>query len=142
MKVTVTTSIAALLLARAADASFLKAGGNRNYFGDGVAAGKEEAESLWSQQGSDCGTVWSFQGTVDDTLAWMFPDSGNWKTRSYNRGARAGASQVVEKYEKYCLEDSPDECNEVGLAAAAEVSLNDDHRSSPIMICTINPFMF
>ena len=122
MKITITTSIAALLLPQAADASFLKAGGNT--FTDGVVAGQEEAESLWSQQGGDCASIWSFQNTVDDTVTSMYPDSGNWKTRSYNRGGRAGASQVVEKYEKKCLDDSPDECNDLGLAAAAEVSSN------------------
>jgi hypothetical protein len=107
-------------LAPASNASFLKAGWNE--FSDGVDAGKEEAEGLWRQQGSDCANVWTFQSTVDDTVSWMYPDSGNWKTRSYNRGARAGASQVVEKYEKKCLENSPDECNDVGLAAAAEIA--------------------
>ena len=47
-----------------------------------------------------------------------FPDDGNWQTEAYNRGVRAGAQQVIDKYEKQCLEDSPDECNDLGVAAA------------------------
>ena len=31
---------------------------------------------------------------------------------------QSGANQIVEKYERECLEDSPDECNDLGVAAA------------------------
>jgi hypothetical protein len=43
------------------------------------------------------------------------------RDQSFNRGARAGADQVVQKYEKRCLDSSPDECNDLGYAAASEV---------------------
>ena len=49
-------------------------------------------------------------------------DDGNWKTEAYNRGVRAGADQVVKKYEKQCLEDTVDECNGLGEAAAQEIA--------------------
>ena len=37
---------------------------------------------------------------------------------SYCCGMRAGAHTVVKKYEKQCLEDTADECNDLGVAAA------------------------
>jgi hypothetical protein len=33
-----------------------------------------------------------------------------------------GADQVVQKYEKECLEDTADECNDLGIAAAQELA--------------------
>ena len=48
----------------------------------------------------------------------LYVDNGNWQVESYNRGVKAGANQVVEKYEKQCLEETPDECNDLGEAAA------------------------
>ncbi|KAL3784827.1 hypothetical protein ACHAWO_005823, partial [Cyclotella atomus] len=92
-------------------------------FFDGLAAGKEGAETMWQKMGSDCGNIWDFQSDVNSMKGWAFPDSGNWRIRSYNRGARSGADQVVQKYEKRCLDNSPDECNDVGLSAAAEVRI-------------------
>lgn len=39
-------------------------------------------------------------------------------TSSFCRGARAGANKVVFEYEKQCLEENPDECVDLGKAAA------------------------
>ena len=47
-----------------------------------------------------------------------YPDNGNWQDEAYNRGVRVGSGEVVTKYEKQCLEDTPDECDAVGKAAA------------------------
>ena len=45
-------------------------------------------------------------------------DTPKWDEASYNRGVQAGADQVIEKYEKQCLEDTADECEDLGVAAA------------------------
>lgn len=118
----ITTSIAVLLLAPTASGSFLQGTTEGNTFSDGVSAGKEEAERIWKKSGSDCSNIWTFQNDVESMTSWQFPDRGNWRTKSYNRGARSGADQVVQKYEKNCLDSNPDECNDVGVSAAAEVS--------------------
>ena len=45
-------------------------------------------------------------------------DTGNWRTDSFNAGVEAGADQFVEKKEAKCLNESPEECNDLGLGAA------------------------
>ncbi|KAL7503939.1 hypothetical protein ACHAXN_001657 [Cyclotella atomus] len=98
-------------------------GSNRSgTFNDGVPVGGEIAEDIWKDNGSDCGYVFSFQDDVDDYIDENFPDNGNWQDESYNRGVRAGADQVVQKYEKMCLENTSDECNDLGVAAAQEIA--------------------
>lgn len=52
--------------------------------------------------------------SIDDN----FPDNGNWQDEAYNRGVRAGADEVVEQYEKQCLDDTTEECTDVGETAA------------------------
>ena len=77
------------------------------------------AEYLWKQQGSSCSNIWGFEDTVDDYLDKHYPtDTSNWKTNACNEGVEAGAEQVVDKYEKQCLNESPDECNDLGQVAA------------------------
>jgi len=41
---------------------------------------------------------------------------------NFCRGARAGANKVVFEQEKSCLEDTTDECTELGEAAAQEIA--------------------
>jgi len=61
-------------------------------------------------------------------------DDGNWQTESYNRGVQAGADQVVEKYEKQCLEDDADECIDLGKAAAEGLYQSNADWCIPIYI--------
>ena len=91
-------------------------------FNDGVMKGGEEAEKMWHESGSDCSNIWTFGVEVDAYIAYKYVDDGNWKVQAYNRGVRAGADQVVAKYEKQCLDDSPDECSDLGEAAAQEIA--------------------
>ena len=74
---------------------------------------------MWSQGGSSCSNIWSFDDEVDDYLDKNYPtDTSNWRTNACNQGVEEGAQQVVEKYEYECLGESPDECYDLGLAAA------------------------
>lgn len=61
-----------------------------------------------------------------------YVDNGNWETESYNRGVRAGADQVVAKYEKRCLENTADECTDLGIAAAQGEPINMNLQHSVI----------
>lgn len=90
MKITI--AIAVLLLTPAANASFLTTEGSS--FFDGLAAGKEGAKTMWQKMGSDCGNIWDFQSDVNSMKGWAFPDSGNWRTRSYNRVACSGVCAI------------------------------------------------
>jgi hypothetical protein len=104
-------SIAIILLASTTAAA-------QGSFNDGVKQGKKDAERQWRNSGSDCGNIFGFQKKVDRDVKKKYPQSSNWRTDSYNRGARSGADEVVTKYEKKCLEDNPDECTALGDAAA------------------------
>lgn len=88
-------------------------------FNTGIYQGVNEAEWLWQQNGSSCSSIWGFEDQVDDYLDENYPtDTSNWRTNSCNEGVAEGAHQVVDKYEKQCLDDNPDECNDLGNAAA------------------------
>ena len=115
-------------------------------FNDGVYLGADLAESIWKDMGSTCSKIWSFADTVDDYLDEYYPtDTSDWRRNSCNEGVAKGVSsteniwrmfsyanivliklkrcksqaqQVVDKYEKKCLDDTPDECYDLGQAAA------------------------
>jgi len=88
-------------------------------FNDGVYLGAEVAEKLWKQQGSSCSNIWGFEESVENYLDNKYPtDTSNWKKNSCHQGMEKGAEQVVAKYEKQCLDDTPAECNDLGQAAA------------------------
>jgi hypothetical protein len=92
-------------------------------FNSGVYLGAEVAEDLWADGGSSCSNIWSFEEEVDAYLAENYPtDTSDWRTNSCHEGMAQGAAQVVEKYEKQCLDDSPDECNDLGQAAAQQIA--------------------
>ena len=88
-------------------------------FNTGVYHGADVAEYIWDEMGGSCSNIWGYEDAVDDYLDVHYPtDTSNWKTNSCNEGVEAGADQVVDKYEKQCLEESPDECYDLGHAAA------------------------
>jgi hypothetical protein len=94
-------------------------------FYSGLDHGVQVAEYMWSQGGSSCSNIWSFDDEVNDYLDKNYPtDTSNWRTNACNQGVEEGAQQVVEKYEYECLGESPDECYDLGLAAAQQIAYN------------------
>lgn len=89
-------------------------------FDDGLRAGRSEADRLWRVAGSTCSAAWGdFQNSVSRRISdkgWN--NSGNWRTRAFNQGARAGMNEVVTQKEKECFHDSADECVDLGDEAA------------------------
>lgn len=45
------------------------------------------------------------------------------KQKDYKRGVREGADLVVVEHERECLDETPEECFDLGEAAAMQVSL-------------------
>eukprot|EP00804_Cyclotella_cryptica_P004703 CCRYP_019116-RA/>CCRYP_019116-RA protein AED:0.08 eAED:0.08 QI:0/0.66/0.75/1/1/1/4/365/330 len=90
-----------------------------NEFNDGVYRGAYEAEQIWEANGRSCTYIWSFDTQVEDYVNQYYPtDTDNWRTNSFNSGVEQGAEQVIDKYERECLGDSPDDCSDLGNAAA------------------------
>ncbi len=87
-------------------------------FNDGVVRGQTNAYRIWRQQGSSCDNIWGFEDSVNRHIKRNYVDTGDWRTDSFNRGVRAGADQVVQQKQEKCLNDSPDECYDLGIAAA------------------------
>lgn len=89
-------------------------------FDDGLRAGRSEANRLWRVAGNTCSNAWGdFQNSVNRRIrdkGWN--NSGNWRTRAFNQGARAGMNEVVTQKEKECFHDSADECVDLGDEAA------------------------
>jgi hypothetical protein len=86
-------------------------------FTAGYKKGQEVAEEIWVDNGSDCSYVWNFEDDVKAEFAENCPDNN-----SFCRGVRAGGNSVVQHYEKKCLEDTSDECDDLGKAAAQEIA--------------------
>jgi hypothetical protein len=94
-------------------------------FNTGIYQGVDVAKWLWEQNGSSCSSIWGFEDQVDDYLDEYYPtDTSNWRTNSCNEGVAEGAEQVVDKYEKQCLDDNPDECYDLGNAAAQRETIS------------------
>ena len=89
-------------------------------FDSGLRQGRREAQDIWYDLGSSCASAWSeFRDSVNRRISNNGWNSlGNWRTRSYNRGARAGMNEVVTEKEKECFHDSADECVDLGNEAA------------------------
>jgi hypothetical protein len=96
-------------------------GGGSSNFDDGLREGRRAAEKLWKDMGGDCANAWrDFKTRINREIknrGWN-SSNGNWKTNSYNEGARKGMQEVLDKYEKKCFHDSPDECIDLGNEAA------------------------
>lgn len=93
-------------------------------FNAGVYLGAEVAENIWKERGSSCSNIWGFEDQVDYYVSDRYPtDTSNWRTNSCNEGVKVGAEQVVDKYDKQCLEN-PDECYDLGHAAAQMIAFD------------------
>ena len=89
-------------------------------FDSGLRQGRREAQDIWYDLGSSCSSAWSeFRDSVNRRIrnnGWN--SLGNWRTSSYNRGARAGMNEVITEKETECFHDSADECVDLGNEAA------------------------
>ncbi|KAL7506715.1 hypothetical protein ACHAXN_004503 [Cyclotella atomus] len=94
-------------------------------FNSGVYLGADVAEKMWKEQGSSCSNIWGFEDQVDNYLESKYPtDTSDWRKNSCHEGMKKGADQVVAKYEKQCLDDTPDECYDLGQAAAQMIAFD------------------
>jgi hypothetical protein len=113
-----TSSTSALYSKEKSNRSNSNSNNSGGTFNDGVVRGQTNAERIWRQQGSSCDNIWGFEDSVNRHIRRNYVDTGDWRTDSFNRGVRAGADQVVQQKQEKCLNDSPDECNDLGIAAA------------------------
>lgn len=88
-------------------------------FRAGYKKGEEVAEQIWEDNGSDCGYIFSFEDDVENDVSENCSANS-----SFCRGVRAGATSVVRYYEKQCLQETPDECVDLGEAAAQEIAFD------------------
>lgn len=96
-------------------------------FDDGLRDGRQTGEKLWRDMGGDCANAWrNFKTSINREIknrGWN-TSNGNWKTNSYNDGARKGMQEALDKYEKKCFHDSSDECIDLGNEAARMIAYN------------------
>ena len=96
-------------------------------FDDGLREGRRAGEKLWRDMGGDCANAWrNFKTSINREIkhrGWN-SSNGNWKSNSYNDGARKGMEEVLNKYEKKCFHDSSDECIDLGNEAARMIAYN------------------
>lgn len=108
------------------DSTFFANGSGGSPFDDGLRAGRSEANMLWRHAGGTCSAAWrEFPDSVNRRIndkGWN--NSGNWRTRAFNQGARAGMNEVVTQKEKECFHDSADECVDLGDTAARILAYN------------------
>lgn len=99
--------------------------GSSNPFNEGRREGERAANQLWNRLGRSCAAAWGgFSSRVQREIRnkrWNSTGSG-WRTDSFNRGARAGMQDVVNRKERECLHDNPNECIELGETAASEIA--------------------
>ncbi|KAL3784826.1 hypothetical protein ACHAWO_005822 [Cyclotella atomus] len=94
-------------------------------FNTGVYHGADVTEYIWDEMGGSCSNIWGYEDAVDNYVDEHYPtDTSNWRTNPCNEGVEVGADQVIEKYEKQCLENSPDECYNLGHAAAQMIAFD------------------
>jgi len=104
--------------------------GNPSNFEQGLTQGRETAEQVFRQMDSrrrfDCANAVgnNFRNRIEDEIIdrrWDRTD-GNFRVRAFNEGAREGMQQGLNDIERQCLNDSPDECIELGNEAAAIIA--------------------
>ncbi|KAL7509252.1 hypothetical protein ACHAXN_006239 [Cyclotella atomus] len=99
---------------------------NDGTYNEGVTRGVHEASRIWHDGGCDCANIWGFEEEVDDLMEANFDESPNDtdKQDAYKRGVRDGASLVVTEHERECLDETPDECFDLGSAAAMQIAFD------------------
>lgn len=106
-------------------------------FNDGLSQGKQTALKLWRDMGNDCANAWNdFRNSINREIsARGWNSNGNWRTNSFNQGARDGMQQVLKEKEEQCFHDSPDECIDLGNEAARIIAFQYCH---PNLMSTSN----
>lgn len=86
---------------------------------DGMKDGQQSVRQSWKRNGSDCVDAWSIDDTGKQIKRRNYPENPrDWKQKSYNQCARKGVDAMVEQIKKECLNDSTDQCEDLGEAAA------------------------
>lgn len=104
--------------------------GNPSNFEQGLARGQETAEQVFRQMDRrgrfDCANAVgnNFRNRIEDEIIARGKDGsdGNFRVRAFNKGFRAGMEQGINDIERQCLDDSPDQCLELGNEAAAIIA--------------------
>jgi hypothetical protein len=90
-------------------------------FDSGLSFGKDTANSIWRRLGNRCSSAWkTFPESINREISnrgWN-SRNGDWRTKAYNEGARAGMQQVLKEKEKQCFNDSATECIDLATEAA------------------------
>lgn len=93
---------------------------------EGTKDGQKSVKKLWKNSGNDCDNSWDLEKRANRMTDRKYPsNSRNWRTKAYNKCARDGAEEQVQKIEKTCLNDDSGQC--VGLGeTAAEIIVFDN----------------
>eukprot|EP01083_Nonionella_stella_P040998 111167_1 len=85
----------------------------------GSRDGQKSVKKLWKRSGEDCDNAWDLERQANKMKSRNYPrKSRNWRDRAYNRCAREGADNQVQKVEKQCLNNDPSQCTDLGETAA------------------------
>jgi len=88
----------------------------------GQREGRRAVRSLFS---GNCDDVWSLSDDASRMKNRNFPDRGNWNQKTRNQCARRGVDDEVRSIEKSCLDDSPEQCEDLGDAAAELIVMDN-----------------
>ncbi|KAL9184920.1 hypothetical protein ACHAXT_002697 [Thalassiosira profunda] len=94
-------------------------------YDQGRNEGMLAAEQKWDDDGNTCADVWNFDDDTDaELMRRIYSDKrdDNWEEALFKEGARAGVSEVVEKYQVECLGVTERQCEPLGWAAARQVA--------------------
>ena len=100
--------------------------GNPSNFEQGLAQGRETAEEVFRQMDRrrrfDCANAVgnNFRNRIEDEIIAREKDGSgrNFRETAFNLGFRAGMEQGLNDIEEKCLNESPDECIELGNLSA------------------------
>ena len=100
--------------------------GNPSNFEQGLTQGRETAEEVFRQMDRrrrfDCANAVgnNFRNRIEDEIIARGKDGSgrNFRETAFNLGFRAGMEQGLNDIEETCLNDSPDECIELGNLSA------------------------
>lgn len=69
--------------------------------------------------------MWGLQRGVNRMKDVKYPTNArNWRDQAFNECARTAADAEVRRIERKCLNTNPDECNDLGMAAASFIVQN------------------
>jgi hypothetical protein len=91
-----------------------------DHYDDGKADGNYLAEYLWS---GNCADIWNFDSVCDELIEvdYTVNTGDNWNVKEYKAGGENAVNDVLGKYQLECF-GNPDECTELGSAAAYRIA--------------------